>query len=640
MPNDMGQVKILLAEDAKTMRKIEIQALKRNGYDNVVEAEDGKAAAAILQKDESIGLIISDWNMPNMDGLELLKWVRSNEPYKDVPFIMATGQSDQKQKKIAAEAGATGFVAKPFEDEELNRVIRKALGENDPEEETVQETAPQKTESGKVRLRIAHIQITDHLILGVLRNMIETGQFTPKHFELETLCMPGWNPVLDALEKGKVDAACVLAPIAMDLFGAGVPIKLILLAHKNGSVFVRSTQNAYNEPYTDFFKNKSFLIPHKMSVHHMLSHMFLSGIGLSPHMDKGSQYNVEFEVVPPIKMPEFLKANPANSGFMVAEPIGTRAISAGIAKLQFLSTELWPDHPCCVVAARDEVIAQHADALHELTWMLVKSGKFIKEKPEMAAKIAVTFLDPDKKLGLQVPILKNVLTEPQGIRTDDLFPIMEDIDRIQQYMVHQMGVGSLIDLEKFVDLQFAAAACGQQASSKTGTAFHDTPEAINDILNRHVTDEASTHKEKLDIEGKYLTFNLKGQEYGINILKIKEIIGLIPVRSMPQMPDHVKGVINLRGEVIPIMDLRVRLGMDAAPHTDRTSIIILELNNTNVHNHMGIIVDSVSEVLPINSSEIEDAPSFGIESDTDFILGMAKKKGGLKTLIDIEQVMA
>ncbi len=639
MSHDPGKIKILLAEDAKTMRRIELNSLKKIGYINVIEAEDGEVCIAKLKEDSSIDLIISDWNMPNKSGLELLEWARADEKCKNIPFIMATGQADKKQEKKAVDAGANGFIPKPFDDNELKNTIEQALGVKKQEETTKEDIAPRKTESGKIKLRIAHIQITDHLVLGVLKRMIEKEQLSPKYFELETFCLAGWNPVLQALEKGEVDAACVLAPIAMDLFSAGVPIKLILLAHKSGSIFVRSTQGDYKDPYSDFFKNKSFLIPHKMSVHHMLSHMFLSHIGLNPHMDKGPDYDIEFEIAPPIKMPEFLKLNPVNCGFMVAEPIGTRAIASGIAKLQFLSDELWENHPCCVIAARDDIIGPYAEAVYELTEMLVQAGNFIEQKPDMAAEIAVDFLDPKKALGLKVPILKNVLTEPQGIKTGDLFPLIEDIDKIQQYMFHKMGIGTLIDLEKFIDPQFAAPACKQSIRASTSSILYNTPEVINNILSRGINSKVETKKDKLNIEGKYLTFALENQEYGIDILKIREIIGMMPIRTMPQTPSHIKGVINLRSKVISVMDLRLRFGMNAKNYTDKTCIIILELYLNNTHTNIGIIVDSVSEVLPVAASEIEETPSFGVNINTDFILAMAKKKDDVKTLLAIENVM-
>ena len=130
---------------------------------------------------------------------------------------------------------------------------------------------------------------------------------------------------------------------------------------------------------------------------------------------------------------------------------------------------------------------------------------------------------------------------------------------------------------------------------------------------------------KVEKEGKYLTFTLAGEEYGIGILEVKEIIGMMPVTSVPRTPEFVKGVINLRGRVIPVMDLRLRFGIDAADYTERTCIIVVEIAGPAGTVRIGIVVDSVSEVLNIKAGEIEETPAFGARLDTDFILGMAKK---------------
>ena len=118
-------------------------------------------------------------------------------------------------------------------------------------------------------------------------------------------------------------------------------------------------------------------------------------------------------------------------------------------------------------------------------------------------------------------------------------------------------------------------------------------------------------------EGKYLTFSLAQEEYGIGILKIREIIGMMPVTSVPRTPGFVKGVINLRGKVIPVVDLRLRFGMAAIDYTERTCIIVVEIEGQAGTVQTGIAVDAVSEVLNIKGEEIEDAPTFGIELDTD-----------------------
>jgi purine-binding chemotaxis protein CheW len=143
-----------------------------------------------------------------------------------------------------------------------------------------------------------------------------------------------------------------------------------------------------------------------------------------------------------------------------------------------------------------------------------------------------------------------------------------------------------------------------------------------------------------DREGKYLTFILADEEYGIGILKIKEINGMMPITTVPQTPDFVKGVINLRGKVIPVMDLRLRFGMDAVDYTDRTCTIVVEIAGEAGTIQIGIVVDSVSEVLNIKREDIENTPTFGTKLDTDYILGMAKMEGGVKILLNIDKVLS
>jgi purine-binding chemotaxis protein CheW len=136
--------------------------------------------------------------------------------------------------------------------------------------------------------------------------------------------------------------------------------------------------------------------------------------------------------------------------------------------------------------------------------------------------------------------------------------------------------------------------------------------------------------------GKYLTFVLAGEDYGVEILKVREIIGMMGITAVPGMPAHVMGVINLRGKVIPVVDLRLKFGMESAERTSETCIIVVDVRG----HQMGVLVDRVSEVLDIAGTDIEDAPSVGVEVDTSFILGMAKAKGQVKILLDIDRVLA
>jgi len=141
-------------------------------------------------------------------------------------------------------------------------------------------------------------------------------------------------------------------------------------------------------------------------------------------------------------------------------------------------------------------------------------------------------------------------------------------------------------------------------------------------------------------EGKYLTFSLAGEEYGIGILKIKEIIGMMPITPIPRTPSYVKGVINLRGKVIPVIDLRLKFGMEEVKPTEKTCIVVVETRNGKGTLLMGIVVDSVSEVLSVKGSDIEETPAFGGKVDAGCILGMAKMNGGVKILLDIDKVLS
>lgn len=140
-------------------------------------------------------------------------------------------------------------------------------------------------------------------------------------------------------------------------------------------------------------------------------------------------------------------------------------------------------------------------------------------------------------------------------------------------------------------------------------------------------------------KGKYLTFSMAGEEYGIGILKIKEIIGLMPITTVPQTPDFVKGVINLRGKVIPVIDLRLRFGVEEKAYNERTCIIVVEIGGQAGTVLIGIVVDSVSEVLNIQAEDIEETPAFGTRVDTGYISGMAKMNGDIKILLDIDKVL-
>lgn len=146
-------------------------------------------------------------------------------------------------------------------------------------------------------------------------------------------------------------------------------------------------------------------------------------------------------------------------------------------------------------------------------------------------------------------------------------------------------------------------------------------------------------KTKEDRAGKYLAFHLGKEEFGIQVLKVREIMGLQEITAVPHTPSYTKGVINLRGKVIPVVDLRLKFGMPEAQYTQRTCIIVTEVENDDGAIMIGALVDGVSEVLNLTAADIEDTPDFGGDISTSGLLGMAKVKGKVKILLDIDEVM-
>ncbi len=142
------------------------------------------------------------------------------------------------------------------------------------------------------------------------------------------------------------------------------------------------------------------------------------------------------------------------------------------------------------------------------------------------------------------------------------------------------------------------------------------------------------------LAGKYLTFRLAVEEYGLEILKVQEIIGIMKVTSVPKMPEYIRGVINLRGKVIPVVELRLKFGMESREDTEKTCIIVVQIAGSSQKVTMGIIVDEVSEVMDINLAQIDAAPSFGASVSTDFILGMGKIEEKVVIMLDIDRVLS
>ena len=141
------------------------------------------------------------------------------------------------------------------------------------------------------------------------------------------------------------------------------------------------------------------------------------------------------------------------------------------------------------------------------------------------------------------------------------------------------------------------------------------------------------------LAGKYLTFKLAEEEYGLEILKVQEIIRMQTVTRVPRTPEYVRGVLNLRGKVIPVIDLRCKFGMETQEDTDKTCIIVVQVSAGEHRIVMGVIIDEVREVLDITADCIEDTPSFGASINTEFIIGIGKVGDNVKMLLDIDKVL-
>ncbi len=235
----------------------------------------------------------------------------------------------------------------------------------------------------KIDIKIAHLKITDHLVLGITQDKVKKGAEEFKYLNLTSQPMMGWQQVAGALTAGQVDAAFILAPTAMDLYKAGLKAKLILFSHRSGSVLI-ANKKAHIKTINDF-KGKVVIIPYQLSVHNMLLHKLCSEAGIEP----GAGKDVQLEVMAPSQMVEALQYDDEGeiAGFIVAEPFASQAVTEGYGEEFSLSKDIWPEHPCCVLVVRDEVIERNPDAVHELTTSLVKSGKFIATSTTTAARV-------------------------------------------------------------------------------------------------------------------------------------------------------------------------------------------------------------------------------------------------------------
>jgi len=297
-------------------------------------------------------------------------------------------------------------------------------------------------------VKIGHLKLTDHLVLGVTKDKLERGEEKFEYLNLETQYFAGWNPLKDALKEGSIDAAFILAPLAMDLYSAGAKIRLTLFGHRDGSVIIKNKRA--NIQKIEDFKGKTVLIPHYLSIHHLIFDRLLREKGLTVGIGK----DVTFETVAPSEIPEIMAWDEEGKigGFIIAEPYGTQVVLEGNGEEFALSKDIWPNHPCCIVVMKDEIVGKYPDGVQELVNSFVKSGLFIERNPTEAAKIGAKFLD--QKVEVVDSVLKN-----KHVATGELFPALEPLEAMQNYLTKVIPVmTSKIDLETFVETKFAKEA--------------------------------------------------------------------------------------------------------------------------------------------------------------------------------------
>lgn len=302
----------------------------------------------------------------------------------------------------------------------------------------------------KTTLKVGFLPIIDHLILGLTKTKIDKKlEDTP---DIELVQKFGWNEVGNALMDGSIDIAFMLAPFAMDLYHAKKNIKLLLLSHRDGSIIV--TNKKANISSLQDFKGKIVLIPYQASMHHVILHKLLQSEGLSIGIGK----DVMTEVVAPGQIPMMIEYDQEGmiAGYIVAEPFGTVVVNQGHGEVLKLSKEITPDHLCCSVVARDEVIAKHPETVQALINSFVKSGMQVKTDKKWSIRVAMDFLNQPED------VVKAILEDTnERFSTDKLMPSLEELDAAQNYLVDTVDIPAIsgkIDMEKFVDLSFAKAA--------------------------------------------------------------------------------------------------------------------------------------------------------------------------------------
>ena len=290
----------------------------------------------------------------------------------------------------------------------------------------------------KVNLKIGYLPITDHLL------MIAADREQFKSVGIQPVRFSSWPEIAEALKVGALDGAFLLTPIGLTLRQKGVPVKVVLLGHRNGSAITVKNSGEINR--IEDLKGKTIAIPSPFSTHNILLRKILTEKHINPAKDLKI-----IDMAPP-EMVNALAIGRIH-GYIVAEPFGAQAEARKVGKVLMLSKDIWHDHICCVLNLREQVVANHPEAVQELVSGFIRTAAFIEANPVQAAKGST------KILGQKPEIIERVLTTPRDrLSFQHLVPIKADFVATQDYMVKFGIAKDKVDISGYLDDRFARRA--------------------------------------------------------------------------------------------------------------------------------------------------------------------------------------
>lgn len=291
----------------------------------------------------------------------------------------------------------------------------------------------------KTALKLGYLPITDHL------TVIALSRATFSRAEVKAVKFAGWPEIAESLKAGAIDAGFLLTPMGLELRQKGVPLKAVLLGHRNGSVITVKVGEGIQA--VGDLSGKRVAIPSRFSTHNILIRKILADSGIdAPQVQL-------LEMAPP-EMVQALAGGRIDA-FIVAEPFGAQAELQKVGRVLMLSGEIWPNHICCVLNVREELMEKDRDAVRELVEALVETGIFIGNNPKEAALLSGDYL------GQKSAVIEHVLTTPADrVTYHNLFPSREDFLATQRYMEHFNIALNSVDLTGYIDDRFARKAYG------------------------------------------------------------------------------------------------------------------------------------------------------------------------------------